>query len=235
MAKINRTFFLSHLDDTLYKNGLKPSQVSGHNAILDEWERTMADEDDRWLAYMLATVYHETDRKIQPIEENLNYSAQGLLNTFRDYFTPTQAVAYARQPERIANRAYANRLGNGDESSGDGWKFRGRGFVQITGRTNYRKYGIENDPGAALDPAKATHILFDGMTHGRFTGKKLEDYFHGEEADWVNARRIINRLDRAEDIARYAKAYYAALSYTTTVPVQVHAVVAQQTAGVGGP
>lgn len=235
MAKINRTFFFSHLDDTLYKTGLKQSQVDGHEAILDEWERTMAEDDDRWLAYMLATVYHETARTIQPIEENLNYSAQGLLNTFPQRFTPERASAHARQPERIANRAYAGKLGNGDESSGDGWRYRGRGFVQITGRANYRTYGIENSPEAALDLVIATHILFDGMINGRFTGRKLADYFHGDDADWVNARKIINRLDRADDIGRYAKAYYASLSYTTTVPAQVHAVVAQQAVAAGGP
>lgn len=70
-------------------------------------------------------------------EENLNYGAPGLMVTFKKYF-PTQdlANAYARKPEKIANRAYANRLGNGDEASGDGWKYRGRGPIQITGKSN---------------------------------------------------------------------------------------------------
>lgn len=71
-------------------------------------------------------------------EENLNYSAKGLMTTFKKYF-PTEQIAnaYARQPEKIANRVYANRMGNGPEQSGDGWMYRGRGPIQLTGRNNY--------------------------------------------------------------------------------------------------
>lgn len=67
--------------------------------------------------------------------ENLNYSAEGLLKIFPTHFTSEEALIYARQPEKIANRAYANRLGNGDEASGDGWKYRGTGLLQATGKT----------------------------------------------------------------------------------------------------
>lgn len=72
--------------------------------------------------------------------ENLNYSSKGLRGTFPTHFNQAQAVAYARQPERIANRAYANRLGNRDEASGDGWKYRGRGAIQVTGHDNYKAF-----------------------------------------------------------------------------------------------
>lgn len=74
-------------------------------------------------------------------EENLNYSAKGLLSVFKKYF-PTEelANAYARQPQKIANRVYANRMGNGPESSGDGWKYRGRGPIQLTGKFNYTQF-----------------------------------------------------------------------------------------------
>ena len=70
--------------------------------------------------------------------ENLNYSADGLLGIFKKYF-PDKATAtrYARQPEKIANRVYASRMGNGNEASGDGWRYRGRGALQLTGRDNY--------------------------------------------------------------------------------------------------
>lgn len=85
----------------------------------------------------LAQVGHES-AQLNRIEENLNYSADGLVRTFPRYFRNVQAASvYARHPERIANKVYAGRMGNGDEASGDGWKFRGRGLIQITGRGNY--------------------------------------------------------------------------------------------------
>lgn len=94
------------------------------------------DTVDRVRAF-LAQVGHESSQ-LNNIEENLNYSAQGLRKIFPKYFpTQKEALAFARNPERIANRVYANRMGNGSEESGDGWTFRGRGLIQITGRDNY--------------------------------------------------------------------------------------------------
>ena len=87
------------------------------------------------LAHFMAQIEHESGLK--PIAENLNYSANGLRKTFGKYFTDLEAIKYQRKPEQIANRVYANRMGNGNEASGDGWKFRGRGFIQITGKNNY--------------------------------------------------------------------------------------------------
>lgn len=85
----------------------------------------------------LAQVGHES-AQLNLVEENLNYSAQALRKVFSKYFrTPQEASSYAHHPERIANRVYANRMGNGGEDSGDGWKYRGRGLIQITGRDNY--------------------------------------------------------------------------------------------------
>lgn len=76
------------------------------------------------------------------IKENLNYSADGLVKIFRKYFPDLDAATpYARNPEKIANKVYASRMGNGNEASGDGWKFRGRGFIQLTGHDNYSKCG----------------------------------------------------------------------------------------------
>lgn len=88
------------------------------------------------LAHFFAQLEHESNLK--PVEENLNYSWQGLLKVFKKYF-PTEELArsYHRQPERIANRVYANRMNNGNEATGDGWRYRGRGFIQITGKYNY--------------------------------------------------------------------------------------------------
>jgi putative chitinase len=75
------------------------------------------------------------------LQENLNYSSSGLMKTFKKYF-PDETVAsqYAKQPEKIANRVYANRMGNGNEASGDGYKYRGRGLIQLTGKDNYTRF-----------------------------------------------------------------------------------------------
>ncbi|RKD61651.1 hypothetical protein [Rhizobium sp. WW_1] len=206
---MNHAKFFAAVRISLFDSHLSTNQVNGMEAILIEWQAKPFDQ--RWLAYMLATAYHETDKTMCAISENLNYSAAGLLSTFGKYFTAAQAAAYARQPQRIANRAYANRMGNGSEASGDGWRYRGRGLVQITGHDNYLKYGIADHPDLALDPTKAVEILFDGMINGRFTGRKLADYFSGTATDWVGARKIINGTDRAADIAGYAKKFLAAL------------------------
>lgn len=81
--------------------------------------------------------------ELSRLEENLNYSADGLLKTFPRYFkSRADAEAYARRPEKIANRVYANRMGNGSESTGDGWKYRGRGIIQLTGKQNYYNYNV---------------------------------------------------------------------------------------------
>ena len=215
MSRINRTFFFEHLHDRLYPRGLTQSQVDGHGAILDAWESRHAGADDRWLAYVLATAHREAGEGMQPLAENLNYSAPRLLQVFRKYFTPVEAQAYAHQPERIANHAYARRNGNGDERSGDGWRFRGRGLVQITGRSNYARYGIDATPDKALEPSVAIDILFDGMIAGRFTGKALSAYFSAKAADWVGARAIVNPGEGGEGVAASARSYYAAISYTT--------------------
>jgi len=97
---------------------------------------------DKRLAHFLAQVGHESGN-FKFKAENLNYSADGLLKIFGKYFTPQLAAAYARQPQKIANRVYANRMGNGSEVSGDGWKFKGRGYIQLTGKDNYSKFSTE--------------------------------------------------------------------------------------------
>lgn len=90
------------------------------------------------LSHLLGQCAHES-ALFKAKEENLNYSAEGLLNTFSKYFNATDAASYARKPERIANRVYANRMGNGAEESGEGYKYRGRGYLQTTGKSNYKE------------------------------------------------------------------------------------------------
>lgn len=201
---INRKFFYDHVRSHLFAGKLSVGQVEGMGFILDVWERDHAARDDRWLAYALGTAFHETAFTMQPIRE------RGGDRYFFDNYDPQ-----GKKP------AVARNLGN--TRPGDGVKFHGRGYVQLTGRANYQKcetkFGVEltatrQDADGVMDRDLAARIMFFGMEAGMFTGRKLADYFHGETQDWVNARRIINRLDRAEDIAGYAKTYYAAISYT---------------------
>lgn len=110
--------------------------------------RYQIDTSPRRVAAWLATIAHESARLTRTVE-NLNYSADGLAATWPARYAdmtgqPTQfAHKIARDPERIANHAYADRLGNGSAGSGDGWRYRGRGLIQITGRTNYARSGAE--------------------------------------------------------------------------------------------
>lgn len=213
---INRKKFYDNIRSSLFAGKLSATQVSGIDTILNEWEARKL-TDLRWLSYILATIHHEVGQSYQPIEENLNYSAAGLQKTWPSKFTPAKAAEYAKKPEKIANYVYANRIGNGNEASGDGWKFRGRGYVQVTGRANYQwskeltGTDLISSPDLIKDPAIAVKVTFEGMLKGKFTGKKLSDYFNGTTEDWVNARKIINALDKAALIAGYGKKFYEAL------------------------
>jgi putative chitinase len=91
-------------------------------------------------AHFFAQTAHESGN-FKAFSENLNYNAKGLLGIFKKYFpTEDKALQYERKPEKIANLVYASRMGNGDEASGDGWKFRGRGALQLTGKDNYKSF-----------------------------------------------------------------------------------------------
>ena len=108
--------------------------VQAMNTILPKYDIVTP----KRLAAFLAQTAHES-AGFPAVRENLNYSAQGLMKTWPARFNQTNAATYARQPEKIANKVYANRMGNGDEASGDGWRYRGRGLIQTTGKANYTK------------------------------------------------------------------------------------------------
>jgi len=92
------------------------------------------------LAHFLAQAGHESGG-FKAVNENLNYGAKGLLGIFKKYFpTPEKAALYERKPEKIANLVYGGRMGNGAEATGEGYKFRGRGYIQLTGKDNYKAF-----------------------------------------------------------------------------------------------
>lgn len=129
-------------------SALQIAQATGATqAIATQWlhplETAMAEfgiNTPKRQAAFLAQCGHESGG-LRTVEENLNYSAEALLRVFPKYFTAEQAASYARKPERIANRVYANRMGNGPEASGDGWKYRGKGPIQLTGKVNHQLCG----------------------------------------------------------------------------------------------
>lgn len=203
VAMINRRFFFDRVRLSLFDGTLKARQITGLTAILDMFEPAHAANDDRWLAYMLATAHHETDRTMRPIDE---YGSDA-------YFERRYGPPPAGQ-----NPTLARRLGNTEQ--GDGARYHGRGFVQLTGRENYRTMGgrltidLEANPDRAKEPAVAASIMWIGMTEGLFTGRKLADYFATSREDWRGARRIINGVDKADLIANVAQRYYGAISHT---------------------
>lgn len=126
-------------------SGFKLDKLKGH--IPDEVIAQIPDTAARFgitntlrLAHFLSQCGHESGNW-RAVRENLNYSAKGLMGIFKKYF-PNAALAnaYQRQPEKIANRVYASRMGNGPETSGDGYKYRGRGYIQLTGKVNYTAF-----------------------------------------------------------------------------------------------
>lgn len=179
---IDRKVFYDHVRASPFGGSLSQSQVNGMNTILDTWETRGTSSDLRWLAYMLATTYHETARTMQPIAE-----IGGESKSYAPYY--------------------------------------GRGFVQVTWLANYEKLkkatGVDvvTYPDRAMEVSVAVMALFDGMEQGWYTGKKLSDYIHDASCDYVNARQIVNGLDRAQDIAGYAKSFQAALDAATMASV----------------
>ena len=208
---IDRNKFFTEVRPLFLNGHLTQSQVDGMNVILDAWEASRF-TDLRWLGYMFGTTFRETGEKMQPIHE---YGSDS-------YFTRMYDIEGAR-PDK------ARQLGN--TTPGDGIKYCGRGFVQLTGKSNYERMGsligedLVGSPDLAMDPTVAVKIMIIGMTgppHDTFSGVNLQRYFNDTTEDWVGARHIINGQDHATEIAGTAQAFYDALTVLPEpVPVPV--------------
>ena len=123
------------------------NKLKGHipEAVIDQLPDTIAKFELNTplrLAHFLAQAGHESGG-FKAVNENLNYGAKGLLGIFKKYFpTPEKAALYERKPEKIANLVYGGRMGNGPETSGEGYKYRGRGYIQLTGKDNYKAFDL---------------------------------------------------------------------------------------------
>lgn len=205
---MNRSAFFASIKASLFGGRLGQKQVDGMNILLDTQERHFPDMASDQLAYVLATIYHETGATMQPVKE-LGGSS---------YFKRMYDIHGARP-------AKARELGN--LQAGDGAKFPGMGFVQSTGRANARKASklirevlgdevdFEKTPDLLMDPEYSAIIAFYGMANGIFTGKKLSHYIDNDGVEdpqeFTTSRRIINGMDRSQLIASYAKKFIKAL------------------------
>jgi len=140
------------------------------------------------IAGFLSNVAHESGG-FKFVSENLNYSAASLMRLWSTRF-PTVEIAqrYAMQPEKIANRAYADRMGNGSEASGDGWKYRGRGLIQLTGKNNYVAYSMACDNESLQNPDIVA-----------------EPKYAAESAGWFWSVNRLNQLADNQDVVGMAK------------------------------
>lgn len=193
----DRTTFFAYVRKAPFGNRLTQEQINGMEVILDEWESKHSYRDLRWLAYILATAFHETG---------------GRMVSVREGFAKTDAGAR----KIVAARKY------GKPNADTGHVYYGRGLVQLTWFENYRRMGdilnlpLAEDPDIALEPEVSVAILFEGMMDGRssradFTNKGLEDYFNETTDDPVGARAIINGKDKQHLIAGYHQSFLDSL------------------------
>lgn len=198
---MDKAAFFSHMRaSNLLGDRLEQSEVDGCNAILAACSD--AHWPLPWTAYALATAYHETAHTMQPIKERGGVA----------YFTRMYDVTGLRP-------GLAQSMGN--TTPGDGAKYCGRGYVQLTWKANYAKaekalsVPLVSNPDLAMRPDIAAQIMVRGMEGGWFTGKSLKTYFKSDGPAFTEmfreARRIINGLDRADDVAMYAAEFQRAM------------------------
>lgn len=202
--------FFDSVRDSLFNKSLKQSQVDGLIDILNATKGMPVTHR----AYILATAYHETGVSMSPNVENLYYTSASRIKAVwpSRFKTEADAKPYVRNQRALANKVYNGRMWNRNGTD-DGWTYRGRGQVHITGRENYTKVGdklgidLVGNPDLALRRDVSSKILAQGMAGGWFTGVKLSDY-----STYRDMRRVVNDTDEAVKIAGYAVKFETALN-----------------------
>ena len=200
--------------------GLKLEKLKGHvpDSVIAQIPDTAAKfqiNTPLRLAHFLAQCGHESGG-FRLTQENLNYSAKGLNGIFKKYF-PTEAVAtpYARQPEKIASKVYANRMGNGAESTKEGYKFRGRGYIQLTGKDNYTSFGKSINEDICSNPDKVA-VNYALLSAAWFFNKNGLHKIADEGSSDVVVTKITKRVNGGTiglpDRIKHFKEYFALLS-----------------------
>ena len=163
------------------------------------------------MSHFLAQCAHESGN-FKTVNENLNYGAKGLLRTFKKYFpTEAKALQYERKPEKIANLVYANRMGNGVESSGDGFKYRGRGYIQLTGKVNYESFNKMVDDDIIVNPALVA-TKYPLLSAAWFWNSRLLNTLADKGATEVEVSSITKKVNGgvnglADRLAKFKKFY----------------------------
>ena len=200
--------------------GLKLDKLKGHipDAVIAQIPDTAAKfgiNTPLRLAHFLAQCGHESGG-FRAVQENLNYSAKGLNGIFRKYFpTEASAASYARNPAKIAAKVYGGRMGNGAEATGEGYKFRGRGYIQLTGKDNYRAFGsaINEDMTASPDKVATHYPLLSAAWF--FSKNGLHKLADGGATDAV-VTQITKRVNGGTiglpDRIKHFKEYYSLLA-----------------------
>jgi putative chitinase len=176
---------------TLFPAAQDPQAL--HDAIWAIQQASYGIDTPERMAMLLAQAAHES-QGLSRFEENLNYSAGALRRVFPHYFPDDDtAAAYAHQPERIANRVYGNRMGNGDEASGDGWKHRGAGAFQLTGKDNHRAFSIAQfgDERLVDDPGPLRTLPLAIVSAAWFWDQHGLNHY-ADDGDFDSASDIIN-------------------------------------------
>lgn len=191
---MDKKAFYSSIRFSLFSGTISEKQMQGIEAILAGYNQAGI-SNLKQLAYILATVYHETGHTMQPVEESGRGKGYDYGRKLKRGQGPGKRIPYTT-PDQL---------------------YYGRGLVQLTWYENYQAMGriigvdLLNHPELMLNMDISVQVLLQGMISGYFTGKKLSDYINNTETDFVGARKIINDSDQAERIAGYAEKFYAGL------------------------